>query len=221
MPRGLRHIANRTARGFVAAIAVAMWPSAALADTAVAAPSNDASAPAKQAPADMSDQAIGAAIGFAAGGRVTPGGLRIAGHYLYQLSDADWFDGVAGFTFGSDSAQCFRDRSNDFTCTQGIADGNSIDVAASVRHFFPATHSGFWPFLRGGLGLAIVRFRADDVTGLAIPIVGGAGLRVSLSSDIALVGSAELQFGFAAFNHGLGLEPQLGATITAGAEFRL
>ena len=27
-------------------------------------------------------------------------GLRIAGHYLYQLSDEDWFDSAASFTYG-------------------------------------------------------------------------------------------------------------------------
>ena len=40
-----------------------------------------------ETPPDMSQQGIGAEIGAAIGGRVTPGGLRLAGHYLYQLSD--------------------------------------------------------------------------------------------------------------------------------------
>src|SRR5689334_16702460 len=59
-----------------------------------------ASAEPPVAPSDISDQNIGAELGLAAGGRVTPGGLRIAGHYLYQLNDVDWFDGSIGFTYG-------------------------------------------------------------------------------------------------------------------------
>ena len=35
---------------------------------------------------ELGDQGIGAEVGLATGGRVTPGGLRVAGHYLYQLS---------------------------------------------------------------------------------------------------------------------------------------
>src|SRR5689334_18214930 len=34
---------------------------------------------------DVGDQAISVALGAAIGGRVTPGGLRIAGQFLYQL----------------------------------------------------------------------------------------------------------------------------------------
>ncbi len=176
---------------------------------------------APKAPADMSDQGIGAEVGFATGGGTTPGGLRIAGHYFYQLSEADWFDGIAGFTFGGNDAKCFRDRSNEFVCNHGVADGNSIDVAASVRHFLARAQSGFWPYLRGGVGIGIARFRTDDVTGLAIPILAGAGVRVSMTPDLALTGEAQINVGFAAFNRGLGLEPQLGAKVTVGAEFRL
>src|SRR3954470_8369402 len=87
------------------------------------------------APPDMSDQAIGVSVGAATGGRVTAGGLRLAGHFLYQLSDRDWFDGTADFTFGGSSAACFRDRTNAFVCDHGLADGGSVEVEAGVRHF--------------------------------------------------------------------------------------
>jgi hypothetical protein len=174
----------------------------------------------KVAPSDMSDQAIGAEVGLATGGRVTPGGLRVAGHYLYQLADQDWFDGVASFTFGSGAPACFRDRMDAFICDHGLAQGDAVEIGATVRHFFGGNDK-FWPFLRGGLGIGIVRFGGDNVTGLAIPIQAGAGLRVSVSPGVAITGEAALELGFGAFNHTLGLEPQLGAAITAGAEFRL
>jgi hypothetical protein len=172
------------------------------------------------APPDMSDQAIGAEIGAAIGGRVTPGGLRVAGHYLYQLSDQDYFDGTGSFTYGGGSRACFRDRMNSFVCDHGLADGGAVEVSASVRRFFGGRDQ-FWPFARAGIGLAIVRFQDDGVTGLGIPLHIGGGVRATVSDGVAIVGEGALDIGFGVFGHSLGLEPQLGLAITAGAEFRL
>ena len=172
------------------------------------------------APADLGDQGVGAEVGVATGGRVTPGGLRVAGHYLYQLAAQDWFDGVAAFTFGGGGAACFRDRMDAYLCDHGIADGDGFEIAANVRHFLGG-RDRYWPFLRGGVGIGLARFRDDGVTGLAIPLHLGGGLRVSVAPSIALTIEAEVELGFGAFNHTLGLEPQLGTAITAGAEFRL
>jgi hypothetical protein len=172
------------------------------------------------APADMSDQAIGAAIGAAIGGRTTPGGLRIAGNYLYQLTAQDWFDGTAAFTFGSGDAECFRDRMDSVLCDHGVADGYAVELSANVRRFMGGRDK-FWPFARAGMGFALVRFADDDVTGVAIPLHFGVGLRVSVSDGIAVTGQAELDVGVARFTNGPGVEPQLGVNVSAGAEFRL
>jgi hypothetical protein len=172
------------------------------------------------APSDMSDQAIGASLGLSTGGRVTAGGLRVAGRFLYQLAEQDWFDGVAAFTFGGGEAACFRDRMDVFLCDHGLADGYAIEVTAGVRRFLGG-RGDFWPFVRVGLGLALVRFPADDVSGLAIPVHGGAGLRATVADGIAVTAEASLGIGFGWFSRSLGLEPQLGASISAGAEFRL
>jgi hypothetical protein len=177
-------------------------------------------APVPQAPPDMSDQGIGAELGIATGGRDTPGGLRVAGHYLYQLAAQDWFDGVAAFTFGSGSAACFRDRNNRFLCDHGPLDGTGVALAASVRRFFGG-RAEFWPYLRVGVGIELARFGGDDVTGLAIPLHVGGGLRASVTDDVAITAEAAVEVGFGAFNHALGLEPQFGTSILAGAEFRL
>jgi hypothetical protein len=172
------------------------------------------------APPDMSDQAIGASLGAASGGRVTAGGLRVAGHFLYQLSDRDWFDGTADFTFGGGGAACFRDRTNAYLCDHGLADGGSIEVEAGVRHFLGG-QGQFWPFLLGGVGVRGVDFSDDSVTGLALALHAGGGIRASVSPGIAITAQGELELGFGAFNHTLGIEPQLGVAITAGVEFRL
>jgi len=180
------------------------------APVATAAPSDD----------DVGDQAISAQLGIAAGGRVTPGGLRIAGHYLYQLSDEDWFDGVASFTYGSGTAACFRDRANRVVCQHGLADGAGAELQATIRHML-APQGAFHPFVRLGVGLGVVRFSRDNFTGLTIPAHGGGGIRVTLAPGVALVAEGDLQLGFGSFSRGLGSQPQFGLAITAGAEFRL
>lgn len=166
------------------------------------------------------EQAIGAQLGLATGGRVTAGGVRVTGHFLYQLTDRDWFDGIASFTFGSGDPECFRDRDDAVTCEHGLADGGSLELAAGVRRMFEA-RGKFVPFARVALGLSYVRFGDDDVSGVAVPLHLGAGLRSQVSPGVSITGLAELTAGIARFNRGLGGEPQLGLAITAGAEFRL
>ena len=85
---------------------------------------------------EVGDQGISAQIGLAGGGRVTAGGVRVAGHYLYQLAERDWFDGAASFTFGSGRAACFRDRMDQRVCSHGLADGVGVEVSASIRRLF-------------------------------------------------------------------------------------
>jgi hypothetical protein len=169
---------------------------------------------------DLGDQEIGGAIGLAAGGRATAGGVRFTGHYLYQLSQRDWFDGIASFTFGSGDPACFRDRMDDVVCDHGLAGGGAIEIAAGVRRMF-ARRDRLRPFARGALGVALVRFASDDVTGVALSLHAGAGLRAKVSRGIAIVALADATLGIAGFGRGLGGEPQLGLAITAGAEIRL
>lgn len=169
-----------------------------------------------------SDQGMAAEVGVAAGGRVTPGGLRIAGHYLYQLSSRDWFDGSASFTYGGPGRGCYVDEAqmSTMTCDHGLADGTAVEIAASVRRMFTA-YGAFQPFARAGLGVSLVRFAGDDVDGLVVPLHLGGGVRTTLAPSVALVTQADLAVGLGGFDHGLGIEPQLGFAVTAGAEFDL
>ena len=180
------------------------------APVATAAPADD----------DIGEQAISAENGVAAGGRVTPGGLRITGQYLYQLSDEDWFDGAAAFTYGSASAGCFRDRSDAVVCQHGLADGAGIELQATIRHVL-APQGAFHPFVRVGVGLGVVRFGRDNISGFTIPAHGGGGVRVAMAPGVAIVAEGDLALGFGSFSRGLGSQPQLGLAIAAGAEFRL
>lgn len=201
-------------------------PAASAVDPAAesAAPGNAVAAPAADTSDDLAaeigDQGIGGAIGLAAGGRVTAGGVRVTGHYLYQLAERDWFDGIASFTFGSGDAACFRDRGDDVVCKHGLAGGGAIEVAAGVRRMF-GSRGRFRPFARAAVGVAVVRFSDDDVTGVAIPLHLGGGLRTRVSPLVAIVALADATLGIGRFGRGLGSEPQLGLAVTIGAEFRL
>jgi hypothetical protein len=168
----------------------------------------------------VGDQAITAAAGLAIGGHVTPGGLRVSGHYLYQLTSEDWFDGAAAFTFGSGSAACFVDRDGSEACTHGIADGDALELQAGVRRFLVG-QGKFLPFLRAAIGIEYLRFGKDDVSGVGFPLHVGGGVRAEVADGIAVIGMGEAQIGIAAFGHALGTEAQFGFAVTAGAEFRL
>ena len=187
---------------------------------AVASIALPAVAAAQEPAAEIGDQAIGGALGVASGGGVTPGGLRITGHYLYQLSSEDWFDGIASFTFGGGGAECFRDRDGTLICDHGLTSGGAIEIAAGVRRMFES-REGFIPFARAAIGLAFVRFGDDELSGVAIPLHLGGGLRASVADGIGIVAQAEAMIGIARFGRGLGVEGQLGLAVTAGAEFRL
>jgi len=169
---------------------------------------------------DLGDQGIGAMTGLATGGRVTAGGVRVTGNYLYQLSDKDWFEGIAAFTFGSGEQGCYRDGMDVTICDHGLAAGSSVELAAGVRRMF-APQGAFRPFARAAIGISYTRFAIDDVSGVGFPIHFGGGVRARVSDGIALVGVAELTVGFARFGRGLETEPLLGLAVTAGAEFRL
>jgi hypothetical protein len=166
------------------------------------------------------DQELGVRTGLVSGGRVTPGGLRIGGHYLYQLTDEDWFDGALLFTFGGGPAACFRDRQDDLVCDHGRLEGFAGELAVGVRRFFPA-RGGFVPYARVGAALRVVRFGDDDVTGLAVPLTGGAGMRIRVAPWVAVAAEAQLELGGGLFSRGLGLEPQAGLAIGGAVEFAL
>jgi hypothetical protein len=174
----------------------------------------------RNADGGVRDQELGARAGLVSGGRVTPGGLRVGGHYLYQLTDDDWFDGALLFTFGGGPASCFRDREDDVVCDHGRLEGFAGELAVGVRRFFPA-RGGFLPYARVGAALRVVRFGDDDVTGLAAPLTGGAGIRIRVAPWVAVAAEAQLELGAGVFSRGLGLEPQAGLAVGSAVEFAL
>jgi hypothetical protein len=165
-------------------------------------------------------QGIGADLGIAAGGSNTPGGLRIAGHYLYQLSDHDFFDGTAAFTYGSGAAGCFDDRSGSIVCEHGLLAGTGAEITAAVRRYFAVT-AKLQPFARVGVGVQLVHYSGDALTGVMFPLHLGGGVRATVAPGIAIVGQGEVTFGFGKFGDDLGVVGEIGLAVTAGVEFRL
>jgi hypothetical protein len=169
---------------------------------------------------DGGDQGISVVLGMASGGRVTPGGLRVAGHYLYRLSDRDWFDGAATFVFGSGDAACFRDRQDDVVCRHGLTGGTGVEISARIRHML-SRRGIFQPFLHGGIGLGVAQFSDDELTGFTVPLHVGGGLRANISRSFALLFHDDVTLGLGFYGRGLGAEPLYGFAISLGAEFRL
>lgn len=163
-------------------------------------------------------QELGARLGLAAGGRTTPGGFYLAGSYLYRLTDADWLDHTVGFSFGGRGAACFRSRDDELLCDHGMFDGFALEAAVGVRHYFE-TDDRFQPFVRGGVVLRGVFYTGDDLSGFAVPLWLGGGIRARVAERISVIGEASLRTGFGIFGRDLGLEPQADLSIAAGAEF--
>ena len=205
-------------RGVIAAVLLAAAPAAAQPVEEYEQPLPDVG----EDPGDsVGDRELGVSLGAAAGaGDVTPGGLHIAGHYLYQLSDLDWFDGSVGFTFGAGGAECFRDRADERICDHGSTDGVATEGVAGVRRFFPGQGS-FRPWVRAGIGARIARFGDDDMTGFGAYLAPAAGVRARVDDQIAIGGHAALQLGAAWFTGDYGLAPQVGFGIGVSVDFAL
>jgi opacity protein-like surface antigen len=195
----------------------AIEPPSSVAPTPPATPERAEPAPSE---GELGDQVVSAEAGIASGGRVTPGGLRINGHYLYQLSERDWFDGVVSFTFGSGRGGCFRDRSDAVICRHGLTDGAGVELSARIRRML-TPRGVFHPFAQIGIGLGLARFSDDDVSGVTFPLHVGGGVRVAVAPTIAIVIEDEIALGIGSFSRGLGIEPQFSFAFTAGVEFQL
>jgi hypothetical protein len=170
--------------------------------------------------ASVGERELGASIGAAIGGGATPGGLRVSGDYLYQLSDLDWFDGMVQFTFGSGAATCFRDRADELICDHGAAQGVGTDLGVGVRRFFGG-QQGFRLWVRPAAGLRISRFGGDDLTGGGVFVSAAGGARVRVTDTIAVGGQASVELGAAYFSRSLGFELQPGLVVAVSVDFVL
>ncbi len=206
-------------RAVVVSVAVALLVST----TAAAQPGatdSPSEGPASAESKAKTTQVLGARLGMEAGGRTSPGGLRLVGSYLYRLTDADWLDQSIGFGFGGRGAECFRDRADDLICDHGLFGGVSIDLAVGVRRYLGGD-ANFRPYIRGGIAARGVFFSGDEVSGLSLPLWAGAGIRAQVAPAVNVVADAILKSGFGLFNRGLGLEPQATFELLAGVEFAI
>lgn len=166
------------------------------------------------------DQVLGGQVGVAFGGRSTAGGVRLAGSYLYRMSERDWFDGAVAFSIGSGDAACFRDRQDDRVCDHAAVDGFAVDFALAVRRTWMAKER-FAPFARVGFGVRFSRFSGDEVAGVAVPLLAALGVTAEASARTRIVAAGQLEVGGGWFARGVGFEPQLGLGLTLGIEIAL
>ena len=164
---------------------------------------------------DSRQVALAADVGLTGGGVATPGGLRIGGHYLYRLTDRDWFDSALAFTFGGRGDACAAARPDGMTCDRRVTDGFAADLALGVRRELEP-RQGFTPYLRLGGFVRALRF--TDVGGFAIGGELGAGVRAPVHGPLAVVAGASAFLGVARLGEPVGGGRQLGLTITVGAE---
>ncbi|MCG8420407.1 MAG: hypothetical protein MJE77_20940 [Proteobacteria bacterium] len=163
---------------------------------------------------------LGVHLGLTSGGRVTAGGLRIGGSYLYQLSAVDWFEGSIDFVIGGTSADCFTDRTGELLCNHGALSGRSGEISAGIRRFLTPQGS-FTPYARVRLGLRAVSFSGDDLRGLAAVVIAGIGVRARVHELVSIGGGAIVDAGAGIFGRDLGTEPQFSLAIQGGVEFLL
>ncbi|ACY14604.1 hypothetical protein [Haliangium ochraceum] len=185
-----------------------------------AAPSAPAAAEADgEADSDAdAERILGARLGVAMGRKFTPGGMRIEGQMLQRLTELDWFEGSLGFTFGRPRSACFLDRDGALDCDYGVIDGGAVQLSGGLRRILPG-QGGFVPYLRAALGVRLVRFSEDDLSGLALPLSVGLGVRARAVERFWVGVDASGEAGVVFLNRGLGTQTQLGLGITAVAEF--
>ncbi|HVV86417.1 MAG TPA: hypothetical protein VHE35_25345 [Kofleriaceae bacterium] len=184
----------------------------------VADPAADPAADVDGTAADDRQVALAAEVGMSAGGVTTPGGLRVAGHYLYRLADHDWFDSSLAFTFGSHGDACASasPAADAMPCDRHVTDGFAGDLSMGLRREL-APRRGFTPWLRAAAFARALRF--DDVGGVAAGGELGAGVRAPIARDLALVAGANAFLGVARLGAPVdGGGRQLGLTVTVGAE---
>lgn len=169
---------------------------------------------------DAPDRELGATVGVAMGGRNTPGGLRLAADYLYQMSDTDWFDGGLVLTGAPGEPTCFRDRADELICDHGAADGAAVDLFAGIRRY-GGGQAQFRPWVRPGVAVRLVRFADDDLTGVAAVASAAGGVRARITPLVHVGMMAALEAGAGLFDRDLGPELQLGLVVGATVEFGL
>ena len=179
---------------------------------------------AEVSPVAASDRELAVRAGLAAGGRITPGGLRFGAGLLYQLSAVDWFEGNADFTVGGTGAGCTMDPGDPdggpLVCEHGPLKGRAGEISAGIRRFLLAQKQ-FTPYVQGRLGLRVVNFSGDEVTGVAALAIVGAGVRARVHDLVSIAGGARVDLGAGLFDSALGGEPQFGLSVHTAVEFLL
>ena len=163
---------------------------------------------------------LGGHLGIVTGGNTSTGGLQLAGNLLYRLTDIDWFEGGLSVVVGSGRAACFTDRQGVARCNHGSVDGRSGELSAGIRRYL-LPQDAFTPYAHVSVALRLVSFPGDGVRGVAVPVVGGLGVRAHVSDVLSVGGGARFEGGVALLDQDLGVQPVLALNVYFAVEFRL
>lgn len=143
----------------------------------------------------VADQELGARAGMSLNlGGVGPGGLYLAGTWLYRLTDVLWFDGRAGFSIGGGGSNCVISATGPSHCDSAAVSGFGAELLAGVRWFVPSA-GPLQPWIGGGIGGLYANFSGDHLGGVGLPFWAAAGVRARVADNIALGGEALLEAG--------------------------
>lgn len=162
-----------------------------------------------------SGQYLGIAAGATAGASLAPGGATVEGRYLYELADAQLFEGRARFVYGGAGEAC-ADRE----CGQGPLAGRATQLDLGIR-FDLADEGAVIPWFRPSIGLRWTRYVNADATGVALPVGLTIGAIVPFGASIRLTGSMGIDVGYAW--HGGNASSGVAYSVAAlgGVEFSL
>jgi hypothetical protein len=143
----------------------------------------------------VADQELGARVGLGLNlAGVGPGGLYLAGTWLYRLTSGIWFDGRAGFTIGGGGSNCSFPATGASHCDSAVVSGFGAELLAGVRWFLPSS-GPLQPWIGGGIGGLYANFSGDNLGGVGLPFWAAGGVRARVSANIALGGEALLSAG--------------------------
>lgn len=165
-------------------------------------------------------QELGLSMGVSGGTNLAPGGLVLAGAYLYRMVGNEWLEMGVRFIRGGSEAGCFRDRQDEVECNYGFFAGSTAELSLSFRHYFDGPLR-FRPFIKLGTGVRLIEFRGDDSRGLGIPLRIGGGLRARVSKHLVAVGQFEGEGGYSYLNQNIDSAFWASLNVMAGLEISI
>jgi hypothetical protein len=185
--------------GAVAAMVVLLWTGTAAAQ--------------RQAGGWMNELSGG--LGFQGGlTHYAPGGFKMENEYGRRFSDLVWLNVQLNFSAGDDCGYDPFDRG--YHCNEHFM-GEGLEMIAGVKFKF---HSGrLQPHVKVGGGLAFTFYPGGDLTGTALVVRAGGGVKYWVLPRLAVGGEANVMLGPTFVDHDGGTHFYGAIDFIGGIEF--